>query len=182
MAMHHPQMVWAIAMTGRRNSAAELHRDIAEPAERPVAACGVELEHGRISSGGFGGMILFCGGRRIGGFTSKCLRRLRGNRPSWRSRFALLRIVQRGRCNRLAICDTEFVGHKVISSRSSSSVQRDMVGPRHGSPQRLMPSPPIRAAACWRLHLFHSDAVLRSRATGSQHFHHGFCAERRPLP
>jgi hypothetical protein len=29
----------------------------------------------------------------------------------------------------LTICDTEFVGHKAISSWSSSSVQRDMVGP-----------------------------------------------------
>jgi len=31
-----------------------------------------------------------------------------------------------GGANRLTICDTECVGHKVISSRSSSSVQRDI--------------------------------------------------------
>ena len=51
-----------------------------------------------------------------------------GSSPSWRSRAALLRIAERWRRNRLAICEAEFVGHKVTSSRSSSSVQRVMAG------------------------------------------------------
>ena len=67
-------------------------------------------------------------GRRFGGLTSKCLGRLRGNSPFWRSCSALRHIAERGRCNRLAICDTEFVGHKVTNSRSSSSVHWDMAG------------------------------------------------------
>jgi hypothetical protein len=69
-----------------------------------------------------------CRGRRFGGLTSKCLGRLRGNSPFWRSCSALRHIAERGRCNRLAICDAEFAGHKVTNSRSSSSVQRDMAG------------------------------------------------------
>ena len=69
-----------------------------------------------------------CRGRRFGGLTSKCLGRLRGNSPFWRSCSALRHIAERGRCNRLAICDAEFVGHKVTNSRSSSSVHRDIAG------------------------------------------------------
>jgi hypothetical protein len=46
----------------------------------------------------------------------------------------------------LTICDTECVGHKVISSRSSSSVQRDILGLGYGSPQRLVLCQPIRVA------------------------------------
>ena len=46
-----------------------------------------------------------------------------GRIPARHSRFALLRIAQRGRCNRSTISDTEYFGHKVASSRSSSSVQ-----------------------------------------------------------
>jgi hypothetical protein len=80
--------------------------------------------------------------RRI---TSKCSG-LCGGSPFRHSRLALLRIAQRGRCNRLTICDTECVGHKVISSRSSSSVQRDISGLGHGGPQRLVPCQPIRVA------------------------------------
>jgi hypothetical protein len=38
----------------------------------------------------------------------------------------LLSIAQRGRRKRLATCLSECVGHKVMSSRSSSSVQRDI--------------------------------------------------------
>jgi hypothetical protein len=83
------------------------------------------IEQGRIAGGGFGGKILVCGGRRFDEFTSKCSGLCGGN-PSRRSRFALLRIADSWRCYRLAICDTEFVDHNVISSRSSSSVQRDM--------------------------------------------------------
>jgi hypothetical protein len=65
--------------------------------------------------------------RRFGGFTaSTSSGGLCGCSPSTRSRFALLRIAQRGRCNRLTISDTECFGHKVASSRSSSSVQRDL--------------------------------------------------------
>ena len=70
-------------------------------------------------------MTLLCGGRRLGGYASK-YSGLCGRSPSRHSRFALLRIAQRGRCNRSTICDTECVGHKVMSSRSSSSVQRDI--------------------------------------------------------
>jgi hypothetical protein len=44
VAMHHLQMVRAIAMTRCRGAAAELHRAIVEPAEPPLAARGVELE------------------------------------------------------------------------------------------------------------------------------------------
>ena len=73
-------------------------------------------------------------GRRFGGLTSKCWGGLCGSSPSWRSRSALLRIAERWRCNRLAICEAEFVGHKVTSSRSSSSVQRGMADLGHGGP------------------------------------------------
>jgi len=51
-----------------------------------------------------------------------------GSRPSCQSRSAFLHIAERRRRNCLAICEAEFVGHKVTSSRSSSSVQRDMAG------------------------------------------------------
>ena len=71
---------------------------------------------------------------RFGGLTSKCLGRLGGNSPSWRNRTAFPRIAERRRCNRLAICEAECVGHKVTSSRSSSSVQRDMAGLGHPAP------------------------------------------------
>jgi hypothetical protein len=81
-------------------------------------------------------MILSFGlGRsRFGGLTSKCLGRLGGNSPSWRSRIAFLRIAERGRCNRLAICFAELVGHRATSSRSSSSVQRMAGLVDHGGP------------------------------------------------
>jgi hypothetical protein len=79
-------------------------------------------------------MPYFGRGRRFGGLTSKCWGGLCGSSPSWRSRSALLRIAERWRCNRLAICEAEFVGHKVTSSRSSSSVQRDMADLGHGGP------------------------------------------------
>jgi hypothetical protein len=88
---------------------------------------------------------LLCGSRRFGASTSKCSG-LCGGIPSRQSLLALLRIAQRGRCNRLTICDTECVGHKVISSRSSSSVQRDILGLGYGSPQRLVLCQPIRVA------------------------------------
>ena len=89
-------------------------------------------------------------GRRFGGLTSKCWGGLCGSSPSWRSRSALLRIAERWRCNRLAICEAEFVGHKVTSSRSSSSVQRDMADLGHGGPS-LVRCLPIRVAPFWRL-------------------------------
>jgi len=73
------------------------------------------------------GSILLCGGRRFGGLSAwTSSEGLCGDSPSRRSLFALLRMAQRGRCNRLTICDTECVGHKMMSSRSSSSVQRDI--------------------------------------------------------
>src|SRR4029077_377267 len=66
-------------------------------------------------------------GRRLGRlFASSSSDGLCGRMPSSRNRFALLRIAQRGRCNCSTSCDTECVGHKVVSSRSSSSVQRDI--------------------------------------------------------
>jgi hypothetical protein len=95
----------------------------------PGAAAVLDVRLGSVhrsgASGGFGRTILLCGSGRFGASTSKCSG-LCGGSPSRHSRFALLRIAQRGRCNRLTICDTECVGHKVISSRSSSSVQRDI--------------------------------------------------------
>ena len=56
--------------------------------------------------------------RRFGGSSSTCWGGLCGSSPSRRSRSALQRIAERWRCNRLAICEAEFVGHKVTSSRS----------------------------------------------------------------
>jgi hypothetical protein len=95
--------------------------------------------------------------RRFGGFTvSTSSEGLCGCSPSRRSRFALLRIAQRGRCNRSTICDTECVGHKVVSSRSSSSVQRDIAA-------SVMEAPSATYRACrfasrlWRLRLFHME-------------------------
>jgi hypothetical protein len=58
----------------------------------------------------------------------------------------------------LAISEAEFVGHKVTSSRSSSSVQRDMIGLGHPAPG---PGLPIRAAPFWRLHLVGRAARLK---------------------
>jgi hypothetical protein len=59
-----------------------------------------------------------------------------GNNPTWRSCVALLLIARHRRFNRLAICEGEFVGHSATSTRSSSSVQRDMVGYLgHGGPK-----------------------------------------------
>jgi len=74
------------------------------------------------------------GGRRFDGLTSKSWAGLCGSSPSWHSRSAFLHIAEGRRCNCLAICEAEFVGHKVTSSRSSSSVQRDMAGLGHGGP------------------------------------------------
>src|SRR5438445_11697029 len=93
----------------------------------------------RLSSTGGGGafavVLGFGPGRgRFGGLTSKCLGRLGGNSPSWRNRTAFPRIAERRRCNRLAISEAELVGHSVTSSRSSSSVQRDMTGLGHNCP------------------------------------------------
>ena len=75
---------------------------------------------------------------RFGGLTSKCLGRLGGNSPSWRNRTAFPRTAERRRCNRLAISEAEFVGHKVSSSRSSSSVQRDTIGLGHPAPGAML--------------------------------------------
>ena len=77
--------------------------------------------------------VISAGGRRIGGFPSE-YSGLCGGSPSRRSRSAFLSIAERRRCNRLAICEAEFVGHNVTSSRSSSSVQRVMAGLDHGGP------------------------------------------------
>lgn len=87
----------------------------------------------------------FCVCRRFGRLTSKCSGSC-GRNPFRRSRFALLRIAQRGRCNLLAICDAEFVGHKVISSQSSSSVQRDIWDLDSWRGPSAVSCPPIRVA------------------------------------
>ena len=90
-----------------------------EAARGSVHRCG--------ASGGFGGTIWLFGARRFGRstFTSKCSG-LCGGSPFRRSRFALLRTSACERCNRLTISGTECVDHKLISLRSSSSVQRDI--------------------------------------------------------
>jgi hypothetical protein len=67
---------------------------------------------------------------RFRGQTLACRARLGGKSPTWRRRVAFLLIAKRRRCKRLAISEAEFVGHSVISSRSSSSVQRDIVESR----------------------------------------------------
>ena len=112
---------------GNRWRVRHRHKQTDKAALLTLAVLDVHLGsvHRSGASGGFGGTILLCGSRRFGGFTSKCSG-LCGGSPFRHSRLALLRIAQRGRCNRLTICDTECVGHKVISSRSSSSVQRDI--------------------------------------------------------
>ncbi len=85
------------------------------------------LLDGHAGLGERGSMIWPRRHRRFGGvIASPSSDGLCGLNPSRRSRFALLRIAQRGRCNSSTSCDTECVGHKVTSSRSSSSVQRDI--------------------------------------------------------
>ena len=103
------------------------------------------------------GSILLCGGRRFGGLSAwTSSEGLCGCSPSRRSLFALLRMAQRGRRNRSPICDTECVGHKVMSSRSSSSVQRDIAA-------SVMEAPSATDRACrfasrlWRSDLFHME-------------------------
>ena len=44
LAVQHLQMIAAIAVTRCRSAAAEPHRDIVEPAERPMAVSAIELE------------------------------------------------------------------------------------------------------------------------------------------
>jgi len=73
--------------------------------------------------------------RRFGRFAaSTSSEGLCGLNPSRRSRFALLRIAQRGRCNSSTSSDIECVGHKATSLRSSSSVQRDIVASKMEAP------------------------------------------------
>jgi hypothetical protein len=62
----------------------------------------------------------------------------------------------------LTICDTECVGHKVISSRSSSSVQRDIRASVTVAPSALYRASRF-ASRLWRLHLFHSGAHAHAR-------------------
>ena len=82
-------------------------------------------------------MILTCGGlarrgRRFRGLG--CLAFLLSNRPFLSNRFTFPHMAARGRCRRYEICAAVLVGHKVTSSRSSSSVQRDMTVLGHGGP------------------------------------------------
>jgi hypothetical protein len=94
-----------------------------KPFYRSKESCQIGL-----SPTGGGGFALVFGLGRFGGSD--------GNSPTCRSCVALLLIAQRRRFNRLAICEGEFVGHSVTSARSSSSVQRDMVGYLgHGGPK-----------------------------------------------
>ena len=46
-------------------------------------------------------------------------------------------MAARGRCKRNAICAAVLIGHRVTSSRISSSVQRDMAGLYTGGVARL---------------------------------------------
>jgi hypothetical protein len=75
LAVRNPQMVRAIAMSWRRDTAAELRRDLVHLAERPTAAAIVEFpDRARIRRQALGGCIgaglnrRSCGGRpRRGG-------------------------------------------------------------------------------------------------------------------
>ena len=110
-----------------------------------------------------GSVILLCGGRRFGGFSaSTSSEGLCGDSPSRRSRFALLRIAQRGRCNRLTICDTECVSYRYKFAQF-------LVGPTghyslgHEGPQRMegaMTACFVLTARYRRLQLFHMEHVI----------------------
>ena len=90
--------------------------------------------------GGVARIILGFDRDRFAGSTSKCLGEIGRQQSLRRSRFAFLDISERWRCNVWQFATADFVGHKVISSRSSSSVQRDMVGLGHGgSPAPYVP-------------------------------------------
>ena len=58
-----------------------------------------------------------------------------GNLPSARNRFTLMDMAARGRPILMAISFAESIGHRAMSSRSSSSVQR-MTRSLHGAPKR----------------------------------------------
>jgi hypothetical protein len=81
-------------------------------------------------------MIRLRGGRaRIRRFCGTgCLAFLLSNKPSLSNRCTFPHTAARGRRRRYAICAAVLVGHRVTSSRSSSSVQRDMAGLDHGGP------------------------------------------------
>jgi hypothetical protein len=122
-------MVLAIAMPRRRGTAAELRRDLMHLAERPMAAAIVEFQdrariHRQALGGGIGARIepaqlRWTAAPRRGHW----MMTPRGNRPSARSRLALPLTAERGRCRRAAIWLAECVGHRLISSRVSASVQ-----------------------------------------------------------
>jgi hypothetical protein len=96
-----------------------------KPFYRSKESCQIGLS----PTGGGGFALVFGLGRSPFGGSA-------GNSPTWRSCVALLVIARRRRFNRLAICEGEFVGHSATSARSSSSVQRDMVGYLgHGCPK-----------------------------------------------
>ncbi len=104
-------------------------------------------------------------GRRLGGFTaSSSSDGLCDLNPSRRSRCALLRIAQRGRCNRSTGSDTECVGHKVNSSRSSSSVQRDIAASVMEAPQRYASCLQIRVATSAIAFFRHGKNIVGNRS------------------
>ena len=180
-------MVRAIAMTRHGGTAAKLGSDRVDLAERPVTA-GLYRVRGlntvciaRLSSTcGGGSMIRICGGRaRVRRFRgSGCLAFLPSNRPSLSNRFTFPHTAARGRRRRYEICAAVLVGHKVTSSRSSSSVQRDMTVLGHGGPSAWCHACRFRAAPFWRLH--HSAAPPPVGA-GVPRGRHGSTGWRQPL-
>ena len=90
------------------------------------------IEQGRIArlsptygGGGCGVILLFALARRgfgVRGLLLKCLGPVLASAPAAHNRMALPQTAERGRCRRLPICDAEFVGHRLISSRISSLV------------------------------------------------------------
>jgi hypothetical protein len=100
-----------------------------------------------------------------------------GNSPTWRSCVALLFIAKGRRCNRLAICEAEFVGHKVTSSRSSSSVQRDMTGLGHPAPGAM----PADSCGIILAHLSARAARLK-RSVEPCHFASSMASAAGPSP
>ena len=128
VAARHPQMVCAIGTIGLRLAAAEQHSDLVHLAERPAAAAVVKFEDRA-------GHRAIEGGRRPGCYRRRPFRpRLRRLHLLFLDRIArqhalvaqpfhLAMIADLGRCNCLAICEADELGHRVISSRVSVSVQ-----------------------------------------------------------
>ena len=82
--------------------------------------------------------------------------------------FALLRIASAGDATVRGSSDTECVGHKVMSSRSSSSVQRDICGLSYGGPQRASSCLQIRVATSAIASFPHGTILLRRSGNGER--------------